>query len=194
MAGRPREFDVDDALNAAMETFWAKGYEATSLTDLMSATGLHKGSLYQAFGNKHSLFIAALKRYLQDMRRGKNELLANAISPLDGLRAVAHGMVDLVDDSPCPKGCMAINALIELAPHDEEVETIMNDHLMRMRRSIAETVTSAQAAKEMDSKRPPELVASIMMTFIAGLGTTMKGSVTKKQAHALVDAQIEAML
>ncbi len=194
MVGRPRQFDVDQALNAAMQAFWAKGYEATSLSDLMSATGLHKGSLYQAFGDKHSLFIKALKRYLEEMRAGKNASLANAATPLDGLRAVVHGMVDLVDDSECPKGCMAINALVELAPHDDEVQDIMRDHIARMRRSVEEAVAEAQKAGQIGSERPPELITSIMLTFIAGLGTTMKGIVSKEEAHALADAQLEALL
>ena len=61
---RPREFDIDHVLNAAMHAFWQRGYEATSLADLMEATGLQKGSLYKAFGDKHSLFMQALNRYL----------------------------------------------------------------------------------------------------------------------------------
>ena len=59
--GRPREFDEEAALEAAMDAFWAKGFEATSMTDLCNCTGLHKGSLYQAFGDKHTLFLKALK-------------------------------------------------------------------------------------------------------------------------------------
>ena len=194
MVGRPREFDIDKALSAAMAAFWAKGYEATSLTDLMSATGLHKGSLYRAFGDKHQIFIKALKLYLADMRRSKDELLASAESPLAGLRAVAHGMIDIVDDSPCPKGCMAIHALVEVAPHDPEVEAIMNDHIARMRRSVEEAVAQAQAAGEISTERPPALHASLMLTFIAGLGTMMKGPVSKAQAHKLVDEQLEALM
>ena len=178
-----------------MQAFWAKGYEATSLTDLTAATGLHKGSLYQAFGDKRSLFMMALKRYLEDMRNAKTQLLATAPTPLEGLRAVAHGMVELVDDdSDCPRGCLAINALVELAPHDAEVRAVMLDHIARMRRSIEEAVAQAQAIGEIGKSRPPELIAAIMLTFIAGLGTTMKGPIDKAQAHALVDAQIEALL
>ena len=61
--GRPREFDEEAALEAAMDAFWQKGYEATSLSDLCTCTGLHKGSLYQAFGDKHQLFMRALLHY-----------------------------------------------------------------------------------------------------------------------------------
>ncbi len=133
MVGRPREFDPEIVLDAAMQAFWAKGYEATSLADLMDATGLHKGSLYQAFGDKHSLFIQALKRYLSDMRRMKNEMMAQAATPLDGIRAVTHGMIDIADDDcTCPRGCLAINTLVELAPHDAEVQEVMTDHIQRM--------------------------------------------------------------
>ena len=194
MVGRPREFDPDLVLNAAMEAFWAKGYQATSLADLMAATGLHKGSLYQAFGDKHSLFIQALKRYLDGMHREKTQILAAAKTPLDGLRNVAHGLVDMLDDDDAhPRGCMAINALVELAPHDVEVQEVMGDHIMRMRRSLEGAIAQAQAAGQINGERPPELVASMMLTFIAGLGTTIKGAVRKSDAHQLVDAFLEAM-
>jgi len=193
MAGRPREFDPDEALDAAMEAFWAKGYEATSLMDLVSATGLHKGSLYKAFGDKHSLFIQALKRYLQSMRRAKDEKLAGAKSPLDGIRAVMHAMVEFFDDSPSPMGCMAINSLIELAPHDSEVKAIMLDHIDRMRSSLYAGVTKAQALGQMSKSRPPELVTAMLMTMLAGVGTTIKTGINKTDAHMLVDAQIDAL-
>ena len=109
MVGRPRQFDEDEVLEAAMEAFWANGYEATSLSQLMEATGLHKGSLYQAFGDKHSLFLAALERYLGNMRRQKNELVAAAATPLDALRDSAHAMLDIAGPSarappPGPRG------------------------------------------------------------------------------------------
>jgi TetR/AcrR family transcriptional repressor of nem operon len=193
MVGRPRQFDVDEALDAAMEAFWAKGYEATSLMDLVSATGLHKGSLYKAFGDKHSLFIQALKRYLLSMRRAKDERLAEAESPLDGVRGVMHAMVDFLDDSPRPMGCMAINSLIELAPHDDEVKKIMVDHLARMRASLGGAVKQAQASGQMSKSRPPELVTAMLMTMLAGVGTTIKTGIHKTDAHTLVDAQIDAL-
>lgn len=176
-----------------MEAFWAKGYEATSLMDLVSATGLHKGSLYKAFGDKHSLFIQALKRYLQSMRRVKNEMLADAESPLDGIRAVMHAMVEFLDDSPSPMGCMAINSLIELAPHDSEVKAIMIDHIDRMRSSLCAVVTQAQASGQMSKSRPPELVTAMLMTMLAGVGTTIKTGIDKADAHMLLDEQINAL-
>jgi TetR/AcrR family transcriptional repressor of nem operon len=195
MVGRPREFDVDQALDAAMRAFWAKGYEATSLADLMAVTGLHKGSLYQTFGDKHALFVQALKRYLEDMRRQKNEILKQAPTPLDGIRNVMHCMIDIADsDDTCPMGCMAINSLVELAPHDAKVQEIMGDHAARMRRSLEEVVADAQTAGQIGQDRPVELVTAILITFMAGIGTLMRGQLSKPAAHDLLDAQLETLL
>lgn len=178
-----------------MQAFWAKGFEATSLADLMEATGLHKGSLYQAFGDKHTLFIQALKRYLEEMRRRKNKVLTEAQTPLDGIRAVTHAMLDIADaDCACPRGCMAINALVELAPHDAVVKEIMLDHIDRMRDSVTETVVRAQEAGQIRADRSPEEITALIMTFMAGLGTTMKAFVSKEEAHQLLEAQFDAVV
>jgi TetR/AcrR family transcriptional repressor of nem operon len=91
MVGRPRQFDEAEVLDAAIQAFWAKGYEATSMADLLEVTGLHKGSLYQAFGDKHTLFVAALRRYLEGMRSRKNVLLRETESPLEGIRIPRSG-------------------------------------------------------------------------------------------------------
>ena len=178
-----------------MHAFWANGYEATSLTDLVSATGLLKGSLYQAFGDKHSLFIQSLSRYLENMRRRKDELLEQAPTPLDGIREVLHGMIDIADaDSECPKGCMAANSLVEMVPSDAEVRKIMVDHSQRMRRSMIGNVVAAQAAGQIKIDRKPELITALLMTFMAGLATTMKGPLSKIDAHKLLDAQLNALV
>jgi TetR/AcrR family transcriptional repressor of nem operon len=138
-----------------MVAFWTKGYESTSLNDLMAATGLHKGSLYQAFGDKHSLFLESLKRYLARMRQTEHEEFAKAATPAEGLRRVGHSLVDLVDDdSDPPKGCMAVNALVEMAPHDPDVQAIMNDHIGRMRATIEQAVAQAQVGSRDDDEKP----------------------------------------
>jgi hypothetical protein len=129
------------------------------------------------------------------MRRHKNECIAAASTPLEGLRDAAHSMLEMADDDPaCPKGCMAINTLIELAPHDADVGRIMNDHIANMRQSLETVIAEAQQAGQVSDKRPPEVITSLMMTFMAGLAATMKGPIDKAQAHQLLDAQFEALM
>jgi TetR/AcrR family transcriptional repressor of nem operon len=184
-----------------MQAFWAKGYEATSLTDLMEVTGLHKGSLYQAFGDKHALFIMVLKRYLGEMRRKKNELMKAAATPLDGLRAVMHGMLDFTEGDcscppgqcRCPKGCLAVNSLVELAPHDPEVRIVMEDHMQRMRHTAVDALMRAEEAGQIELKRSPEVVAALIMTFMAGLAARVKAGLSKVDAHDLLATQLELL-
>lgn len=193
MVGRPREFDVDQALDAAMQAFWAKGYESTSLSDLMSATGLHKGSIYQAFGDKHTLFKLALRRYLEQIRAEMRADVENASSPFEGIRSVGHGMLENVDSDGSCRGCLAVNSMVELAPHDEEVKAILDEHLSLDRAMLEEAVSAAQSAGELSPARPPAVVAAMIMTFMAGLATTTKGLIDIEEAHALFDAQLDAL-
>lgn len=176
-----------------MCAFWAKGYEATTLSDLLAATGLQRGSLYQAFGDKHSLFIQALNRYLTDMRRQENEALEQAETPLQGIKSVLHLLVDMAGDkSGTPKGCMAINSLIEMVPHDTEVQKIMEDHMRRIRSTMEKAVMQAQATGEIAKKRSAEVITALMITFMAGLVASVHGPLDSAEAHELVDLQLAA--
>jgi TetR/AcrR family transcriptional regulator, transcriptional repressor for nem operon len=195
MVGRPREFDEEQVLDAAMKAFWANGYEATSLADLISVTGLHKGSLYQAFGDKHTLFIQTLNRYLLNMRQHKNQILEAADSPLGGVRAVLHGFIDMSEtECDCPKGCMAVKMLTEMAPHDAEVRRIMDDHKDQMRSSMEGRLAQAQADGDLSLDKSPEIITALIMIFMDGLATQATGDMKIEEAHAILDSQLDALL
>lgn len=195
MVGRPREFDEEQVLEAAMRAFWANGYESTSLADLVSVTGLHKGSLYQAFGDKHSLFIQSLNRYLTDVRHHKNEALANAKSPLSGVRDVLHGFIDKSEsDDGCPAGCMAVKTLVELAPHDPEVQKIMDGHQQGMQQSMQTQLEKAQKVGELAADKSPEMITYLLMIFMNGLATWANSGGSAEEGHALLDTQLDALL
>jgi TetR/AcrR family transcriptional repressor of nem operon len=195
MVGRPREFDEEQVLDAAMKAFWAKGYEATSLADLVSVTGLHKGSLYQAFGDKHTLFIQTLNRYLQNMHHHKKHVLETAGSPLAGIRAVLHGFIDMSKaDCDSPHGCMAVKMLSEMAPHDAEVNRIMEAHKENMRASMESRLALAQSEGELASDKSPQMITSLLMIFMDGLATQATGPMNIEAAHALLDGQLDALL
>ena len=195
MVGRPRQFDEEQVLDAAMKAFWANGYEATSLADLVSVTGLHKGSLYQAFGDKHSLFIQTLNRYLQNVRHNKNQILQQADTPLGGIRAVLHGFIDMSEgDAECPQGCMAVNSLVELAPHDAEVQRLMEEHKKGMQASMESRLVEAQANGDLSTDKSPKLITNLIMIFMNGLATEAAGPMELSTAHALLDGQLDALL
>jgi len=122
--GRPRNFDEATALESALMVFWTKGYEATSLEDLTKAMGLSRSSFYAAFGSKQELFIRALDHYSRNGLRNLKEVAQAAEgNPIDAM------MEALSNPQGGSKGCMLVNCITELAPHDKEVAEIGRRHL-----------------------------------------------------------------
>lgn len=132
--GRPREFDKDTALDAAMALFWRQGYEATSLDDLTRAMDLSRSSFYGSFGSKHDVLLAAIQRY-NDSRYALLQQLV-AAEPDPG-RALRTAIVAISNSRGSREGCFLINSAVELAPHDPEVETLSRRHLERLEGLLA---------------------------------------------------------
>ena len=167
--GRTREFDMDQALDAAISTFWTQGYEATSMTDLMEATGLHKGSLYKAFEDKHDIFMKSLGRYLDGAYEHMQSVLAASESPLAGLRAWLNGVVLLCRHQPVQRGCLALNAAVELGPHDADVTALLQNHHARASKLLIETIMSGQRLGEIRTDLGSDRLAKALFIFSAGL-------------------------
>ena len=117
-----KSFDVDDILDRATGVFWAKGYEATSLTDLIKATGINKGSLYNAFGSKKGLFTKALLKYDREQRQAMLAQLAVMDDPVAAINALFDGLIaqSLADKEH--KGCLLVNTALDLPNHDKDIE------------------------------------------------------------------------
>ena len=102
-------------------------------------------------------------------------------------------MLDNVDSDGSCRGCLAVNSMVELAPHDAEVKAILDEHLSLDRGLLEEAVAAAQDAGQLSAERPPAIVATMIMTFMAGLATTTKGLIDIDEAHSLFDAQLDAL-
>jgi TetR/AcrR family transcriptional repressor of nem operon len=171
---RPREFDMDEALDAAMSTFWTQGYEATSMADLTKATGLHKGSIYKAFEDKHDLFMKSLGRYLDGAYERMRATLSQPGSPLDNLRSWMHGVVAMCSEQPVQRGCLAMNTACELGAHDEAVARALRSHHGRATLLLIATIERGQQAGQIRSDLPAERLAQSLFIFGAGLLGTSK--------------------
>jgi TetR/AcrR family transcriptional repressor of nem operon len=122
---RPKEFDEAAALDAAIECFWRRGYEATSLRDLTSSMGLSAPSLYNAFGDKHALFGLALDRYLERGTRDRLHRLEATLPPRDALRRFFDEIIDLSVKDRQRKGCFLVNSALDVAPHDADCRALI---------------------------------------------------------------------
>ena len=121
---RHREFDEDKVLDALRDVFWEHGFEGTSYTQIMKATGLKKGSLYAAFGDKRALYQKALHHYdQQDISSAVNMLRRDSLSPAMRIEILMTGPVDASQTKKGRWGCLLCNAAVDQAPSDKETET-----------------------------------------------------------------------
>ena len=155
-----------------MGAFWSKGYEATSLTELCHCTGLHKGSLYQTFGDKHQLFMRSLQRYADEEFREVASVAFESDSPLENIRAAVQ---KICDDAGGEKGCMMINSMVELAPHDPEVKAMLKAIGEKRVRFMTDMIDKAQKAGEIRQDLDPYKLARQLMIALAGSAAMVKG-------------------
>ena len=186
--GRPREFDEDKVLDAAMDIFWLQGYESTSMADLLAATGLHKGSLYQAFGDKHSLFIQALRRYMDRFRQDMAAEIDAAESGLEELRiilnvSIGKGCHGTVGNS----GCLALNTLADKGTEDPAILATLQEGYGKRLQMITSAVTRAQAEGSLRSDWTAQRIATMVNVMSAGVVTTLRGPLDMEMARGLVD-------
>ena len=170
--GRPREFDEEVVLASAMDAFWRKGYEATSLADLTACTGLNTASLYRVFGDKHQLFMSALKNYASIEFRETTAVMSEAATPLTNLRAVVQ---KVCEDANSDKGCLMINSMVEMAPHDPEVKQLLQEFGNHRLQAIQGMITLAQTSGEIRAELDPHKLAVSLMISFAGSAAMIKG-------------------
>ncbi|WP_306321605.1 MULTISPECIES: TetR/AcrR family transcriptional regulator [unclassified Streptomyces] len=147
---RPRQFDEERVIGAAMDTFWRHGYEGTSTRDLCDSTGLGPSSLYNSFGGKRQLYLRALERYHATATAEQMEILAGPGPAAKRLRALmVHAVdTDLAATEADRHGCFAINAAIEAAAHDPDVRQVVRRTFERVEGAIREVVAAGQDAGE----------------------------------------------
>ncbi len=141
---RPREFDEEAVLDAAVQCFWTRGYEATSVRDLIEKTGITGASLYNAFGDKRALYHKALDRYVEESladRICRGEELA----PRQAIGAFFAEIIKRSLGDPEHKGCMLVNAALDVAPHDAEFRNIVAGVLVRIEGFFRGRVEAGQA-------------------------------------------------
>jgi TetR/AcrR family transcriptional repressor of nem operon len=121
-----KSFDIDETLTRAMQTFWSHGYEATSMRDLVTATGVNRASIYATYGDKRALFLTALKKYDGEIRRKMLAELATTRTPSDAISAVFDKFIVQTSLPEGNWGCFLTNTALELAAHDGEIAEMVN--------------------------------------------------------------------
>ena len=166
---RTKEFDPDAALQKALEMFWERGYEATSMTDLVSRLGIARASIYGTFGNKQDLYLKALERYLRARDPDVVEVLSQPGPALPAVRALvrAYAEQSLCDERR--RGCMVVNAAVELMSRDPQVARRVESSWDTLETALTSALARARAQGELPADRDPAALARFLLVVLQGL-------------------------
>jgi len=187
---RPRTFDESDVVAAARDEFWSRGYTATSVDDLTSATGLGKGSLYGAFGDKHGLFVRALEDYIGTALDGvRAQLRDPKYSAYDRLVRHIRAQVKAIAADKSRRGCMIASAA-ELGATDDTVERAVDRAYAVWTAELVDSIKEAQRDGAIDKKQNAHALATTLLAFMRGQEALHKGGAKPTQIRAAAEQMI----
>ncbi len=191
--GRPIEFDPEKALDAAVEVFWCKGYEATSMSDLLTAMNLSKSSLYQSFGGKRLLFTRCLARYQERFTLELSRGLNDAKSGRHFIESVFQAVADTAERPEGEKGCLVGNSASELGQRDTVFAKPVAQGLRGLGKVFKAALTRAQTEGDVSPHADLNAVASYLVTSMTGLRTLIKAGLDKRAARSMVPLILKAV-
>lgn len=190
--GRPREFDFDDAVRDATAVFQAHGYTATSMVHLIEGTGLSRGSLYKAFSDKHSLFLAALDRYAANgLSRLSNDL--DKEPPREAIRTTLRHYARLSTAREGHRGCLVTAAAMELLPADDEVRERVSATFKRMQNLLATAIRRGQSSGEISTRCDARAHARFLLCTIEGMRVLGKTGPSEAEMEALIAIAMDTL-
>lgn len=191
--GRPKQFDPDAAIDAAMDVFWRKGYAGTTPADLTEALGIGKGSLYNAFGSKHALFEQALRRYRDGQAAAMVEFLGGTGPVKDRLRNALRTLAEMDLADPDRRGCLAVNTAAELGDTNEVAADLVRRMLDRTEQAFRELIDEGQRNGEIEPGRDPAALASLLLNTVVGMRLLVRVSTGPERLDRVIDAAVDAL-
>jgi AcrR family transcriptional regulator len=191
--GRPRSFDREAAVEAAMLLFWERGYEATSLVDLTRALGIAPASLYAAFGSKDGLFYAAIERYGEKFGGFAPAMVAAAPSARALIAAMLEGAARAFTARGLPRGCMVISSALNCGVESADVERALRDRRRANEADLAARLRRARRDGELVSSADPDALAKYVATLIQGMSVQARDGADREALLAVARAAIAAL-
>ena len=182
-AGRPRTFDRAEALKKAMLVFWEKGFEGTTMADLIAAIGMKAPSVYAAFGNKDALFREAVELYKGQVEQGPLKALSESTSILDALESSLSESVKMLS-GPEASSCLIMAGAINCAPEHQEHVQHLRDLRSGYKGALRKRFVQAIEDGQLNEGTDPDELAEFYFGFIHGLALRAKDGSTKKQLQS----------
>jgi TetR/AcrR family transcriptional regulator, transcriptional repressor for nem operon len=190
---RTKDFDEDEVLMKAVHLFWLKGYNGTSMQDLVDGLGISRSSLYDTYGDKHALFLRSLEHYKTGGGNKMEAIVNEASSAREAVKKLLeYAIGELLSDQE-HKGCFLVNAAVEVAPHDAEVNKIICQNDRQVEDYFYNAIKNGQEKGEITDKQDAKALAGFILNIIKGIRVTAKSINDKKLFKDIVDLAMSVL-
>lgn len=192
-AGRRLEYEPDSALDATMQAFWRRGYEGTSLRDLLDATGLSKSSFYHAFNSKNEAFQKALSHYCDNVTSNLRSRPRAGDSGWEFIEAILTSTAEEALTSKGPRGCMIVNVATEFSAHDPRIRELLGDGAKRVTQVFVAAVKQAQSEGAIPLNKGPNVLGRYLLSSLSVLRTMVKAGTSHRAMTEIVGVIMSAL-
>jgi len=190
---RTKDFDENEVLSKAIELFWYKGYNGTSMPDLVDTLGISRSSLYDTYTDKHTLFVKALESY-QNSGAARIQEIIDQPEPAKVIikKLLEIATTELLGDK-LQKGCFMVNAEVEVAPHDAEVNKLVCRNDQQMEEAFYQVIKKGQESGELKNKQDARALARFVFNAVKGMRVTVKSTTDKSVFDDIINLTISAL-
>jgi len=188
---RPREFDRNDVLEKAMQVFWTKGYERTSVRDLVAATGINRGSMYDTFGDKKALYLSSLEHYCSGEKR-LAPARSNGESGMNAIRRIFEA-VAAAGPQARKRGCFISNTIAEFGSHGSAISQTARYGVERTEAAFAQLVSQAQVTGDIRRDHDPHVLARYLTSSLNGLRLMAKADKDRADLDGIVEVTLSTL-
>jgi len=190
---RTKDFDESEVLKKAVCLFWDKGYNGTSMQDLVDGLGISRSSLYDTFGDKHQLYLKALDNYRQDYGGHLCSLTRESASTKEAIRNLLQLVVDDLLGDEQRKGCFMVNAGIEMANHDQEVNQLICDTEQQLEQAFFKAITRGQEQGEISKDKDAQALARFFHNTVKGMQVSGKSTSGRNFFEDIINTAVKLL-
>src|ERR1700712_5363188 len=190
---RTKDFDENEVLTKAIQLFWHKGYNGTSMQDLVDGLGISRSSLYDTYTDKHTLFVKALESYQNSAAAKIQDLISQSTSAKQAVKTLLEFTInDLLCDKQ-QKGCFMVNAEVEVAPHDAEVNSLVSRNDQQMEEAFLQVIQKGIDSGEIKSQLDARALARFIFNAVKGMRVTAKSTTDKAVFDDIINLTVSVL-
>jgi len=186
-----KSFEESDVIEQAMEVFWKKGYAATSISDITNATGIKRGSLYNAFDGKHDLFVRGLLKYGDDRRTSKLRMLETVDDPREAVAMFFESLVKSTLDDPDKKGCLLFNTALEYSLHGDDVKQLVSEGIKEVATFFEKRINRGKDLGVIPDSVSTRPTAKALVALVVGIRVLGRGAFGKTALRQVAQQAVD---